>query len=49
MGEDGFAHGMKPEQLKRIRELEKENKALKKIVIQKKSLFDNQFCQGFKL
>jgi putative transposase len=35
MGEDGFAHGIKPEQLKRIRELEKENKALKEIVIKK--------------
>jgi putative transposase len=35
MGEDGFAHGMTPDQLKRIRELEKENKALKEIVIQK--------------
>jgi putative transposase len=35
MGEEGFAHGMTPEQLKRIRELEKENKLLKEIVIQK--------------
>lgn len=35
MGEEGFAHGITPEQLKRIRELEKENKALKEIVIQK--------------
>jgi putative transposase len=35
MGEEGFAHGMTPEQLKRIRELEKENKLLKEILIQK--------------
>ena len=35
MGEEGFAHGMTLDQLKRIRELEKENKALKAIVIQK--------------
>lgn len=35
MGEDGFSHGMTPDQLKRIRELEKENKLLKEIVIQK--------------
>ena len=35
MGEEGFSHGMTPDQLKRIRELEKENKALKEIVIQK--------------
>ena len=35
MGEEGFAHGMTPDQLKRIRELEKENKLLKEIVIQK--------------
>lgn len=35
MGEEGFSHGMTPEQLKRIRELEKENKLLKEIVIQK--------------
>lgn len=35
MGEEGFAHGMTPAQLKRIRELEKENKLLKEIVIQK--------------
>ena len=35
MGEEGFTHGITPEQIKRIRELEKENKALKEIVIQK--------------
>ncbi|MEG4230485.1 transposase [Microcoleus sp. N9_B1] len=35
MGEEGFAHGMTPDQLKRIRELEKENKLLKEILIQK--------------
>lgn len=35
MGDDGFAHGITPEQLKRIRELEKENKALKEIIIEK--------------
>lgn len=35
MGEEGFSHGMTPAQLKRIRELEKENKLLKEIVIQK--------------
>lgn len=35
MGDEGFAHGMTPDQLKRIRELEKENKALKEILIQK--------------
>jgi putative transposase len=35
MGTAGFAHGMTPEQLKRIRELEKENKALKEIIIEK--------------
>ena len=35
MGEEGFAHGITPEQIKRIRELEKENRVLKEIVIQK--------------
>jgi len=35
MGEEGFSHGMTPDQLKRIRELERENKLLKEIVIQK--------------
>ena len=35
MGEEGFTDGITPEQIKRIRELEKENKALKEIVIQK--------------
>jgi len=35
MGDEGFAYGMTPSQLKRIRELEKENKALKEIVVQK--------------
>lgn len=35
MGIDGFAHGITPDQLKRIRELEKENKALRELVVQK--------------
>ena len=35
MGDDGFSHGITPEQLKRIRELEKENKTLKEIIIEK--------------
>lgn len=35
MGDEGFGYGMTPSQLKRIRELEKENKALKEIVVQK--------------
>lgn len=35
MGEDGFAHGITPAQLKRIRELEKENKLLKELIIDK--------------
>jgi putative transposase len=35
MGAEGFSHGMTPEQLKRIRELEKENKTLKEIIIEK--------------
>lgn len=35
MGVEGFNHGMTPEQLKRIRELEKENHFLKEIIIQK--------------
>ncbi|CAM3767366.1 transposase [Flavobacterium branchiophilum] len=35
MGTEGFAHGMTPDQLKRIRELEKENKTLKEIIIEK--------------
>ncbi|MDY0143918.1 MAG: transposase [Bacteroidales bacterium] len=35
MGVEGFNHGMTPEQLKRIRELEKENQFLKEIIIQK--------------
>jgi putative transposase len=33
MGGEGLAHGMTPAQLKRIRELERENKLLKEIVI----------------
>jgi len=36
MGEQGFSHGMTPDLLKRIRELEKENKLRSEIVIQKK-------------
>ena len=35
MGEEGFTHGITPEQLKRIRELEKENKALRELVVEK--------------
>jgi putative transposase len=35
MGEEGFSHGMTPQFLKRIRELEKENLALKQIVSEK--------------
>jgi putative transposase len=33
MGEEGFANGMTPEELKRIREFEKENMIIKKIMI----------------
>lgn len=35
MGEEGLNHGMTPAQLKRIRELEKENKMLKELVAEK--------------
>jgi putative transposase len=35
MGEDGFTHGITPAQLKRIRELEKENKMLKELIVDK--------------
>jgi len=35
MGEEGFSHGMTLAQLKRIRELEKENKLLKELVVEK--------------
>ena len=35
MGEEGFSHGMTPQYLKRIRELEKENLALKQLVAEK--------------
>ncbi|MGB4813210.1 MAG: transposase [Methylophilaceae bacterium] len=35
MGEVGFVHGMTPGHLKRIRELEKENKMLKEIIVEK--------------
>lgn len=35
MGEEGFVHGMTPGQLKRIRELEKENKMLKELIVEK--------------
>ena len=35
MGVEGLNHGMTPAQLKRIRELEKENRLLKEIVVQK--------------
>lgn len=35
MGEEGFVHGITPAQLKRIRELEKENRLLKELIIDK--------------
>ena len=35
MGEDGFTHGITPAQLKRIRDLEKENKMLKELIVDK--------------
>lgn len=35
MGEEGFNHGMTPQHLKRIRDLEKENMALKQLVAEK--------------
>jgi len=35
MGMEGLNHGMTPPQLKRIRDLEKENKLLKDILVQK--------------
>lgn len=35
MGEEGFAHGITPAQIKRIRELEKENKLLKELIVDK--------------
>ncbi len=35
MGVEGFAYGIIPEQLKRILELEKENKALRELVVEK--------------
>jgi len=35
MGEEGFDHGMTPQHLKRIRELEKENLALKQLLAEK--------------
>lgn len=35
MGEEGFDHGMTPQHLKRIRELEKENNALKQLLAEK--------------
>jgi putative transposase len=35
MGEQGFDHGMTPRHLKRIRELEKENHALKQLLAEK--------------
>jgi putative transposase len=35
MGEEGFHHGMTPQHLKRIRELEKENNALKQLLAEK--------------
>jgi len=35
MGEEGFHHGMTPQHLKRIRELEKENNNLKQLLAEK--------------
>lgn len=35
MGEEGLQHGMTPQHLKRIRELEKENQQLKELVAEK--------------
>ena len=35
MGEEVFTHGVTPGQLKRIRELEKENRFLKELIIDK--------------
>lgn len=35
MGEAGLQHGMTPQHLKRIRDLEKENKALKQLLAEK--------------
>jgi putative transposase len=35
MGEEGFNHGMTPQYLKRIRELKKDNLALKQLVAEK--------------
>jgi putative transposase len=35
MGEEGFHHGMTPQHLKRIRELEKENHMLKQLLAEK--------------
>ena len=35
MGEEGFCHGMTPQHLKRIRDLEKENSALKLLLAEK--------------
>jgi len=35
MGEEGFHHGMTPQHLKRIRELEKENQTLKQLLAEK--------------
>lgn len=35
MGEDGFRHGITPEQIKEIKRLEKENEFLKKLLAEK--------------
>ncbi|MDD2387831.1 MAG: transposase [Bacteroidales bacterium] len=35
MGAEGFTHGMTTAQLKRIRELEKENRLLKELIVEK--------------
>ena len=45
MGEEGFNHGMTPQFLKRIREFEKENLALKQIIAEKE--LENKLNQVF--
>jgi putative transposase len=52
MTKGGFSYGMIPDKLKRIQELEKENKALREIVIQKElkgKLKDNLLKKKFAL
>ena len=38
MGEEGFTHGITPAQIKRIRALEKENKLLKELIVEKEDV-----------